>query len=138
VLLTPHADLKCSTDARAHEETERPDICSSNRKLKLARADVAASETTDANKQDTLAFIKACFTNGLGVDRVIHYTWIVKKLGGKTSTEVSGPPRKKTSSESWPTSKGGGFLYVRSKRDYRITLQELFRWLSARGTIQHR
>jgi hypothetical protein len=71
---------------------EKLDIYNCKRKLQLAQESVRASpRISESNKEDILAFNEHCFAKGLGVDRVIHYTWILKRLGKSSKTVI--PPK---------------------------------------------
>jgi site-specific recombinase XerD len=107
---------------------EKLDIYNCKRKLQLAQESVRASpKISESNKKDILAFNEHCFAEGLGVDRVIHYTWILKRL----AEEVGKDFRAATKADivklvaNVETRK----ISAWTKHDYRITLRKFFRWL---------
>ena len=107
---------------------EKLDIYNCKRKLQLAQDNVqASSKITESNKRDILAFNEHCFAEGLGVDRVIHYTWILKRLAEEIGKDfrAAGKPdivRLVANVEARKIS-------AWTKHDYRITIRKFFRWL---------
>lgn len=116
------------------EKTEKLDIYNCKQKLQVAQDNVAASNMTESNKRDIMAFNEACFADGLGVDRVIHYTWILKRLGEDLKKDfraatkedivklVAGVEERKIS--AW------------TKHDYRLTLRKVYAWLRKKKSPQ--
>jgi site-specific recombinase XerD len=114
---------------------EKIDIYNCKRKLQLAQDNVRNSPNiSESNKRDILAFNDYCFAEGLGVDRVIHYTWILKRLAEEIGKDfrAAGKPDIVRLVANVETRR----ISAWTKHDYRITLRKFFRWLRNKSNPQ--
>jgi site-specific recombinase XerD len=107
---------------------EKLDIYNVKRKLQLAQDNVRSSpRISESNKQDISAFNEYCFAEGLGVERVIKYTWTLKRLAEDIGKDFR--TAKKQDIIKLVANVEARKISAWTKHDYRITLRKFFRWL---------